>query len=147
MLKKLRNKKGVTLIEAVFTVAIIGAGLLGVLYAYLGGARSSLLANQTVVAANLAQEKLEEIIADRSSQGYAATILTNYSDGQLSGDFSAYTRNVTILEVDPDDDDSSDDFLDPLPGSGYARITVVVSWSGGAEQVNMETLIAEYTMP
>ncbi|MFH1874371.1 MAG: prepilin-type N-terminal cleavage/methylation domain-containing protein [Pseudomonadota bacterium] len=147
MLKILRNNKGVTLIEAVFTVAIIGAGLLGVLYAYLGGAKSSLLANQTVVAANLAKEKLEEIVADRASQGYAATILTNYSDGQLAGDYSAYTRNVTILEVNPDDDNTTDDFLDPSPGSGYARLTVVVTWSGGTEQVKLESLIADYTMP
>ena len=77
----------------------------------------------------------------------AEVALTNYSDGQLSGDFSAYTRNVTIVEVDPDDDDAVDDFLDASPGSGYARVTVIVSWSSGTEQVKLETLIANYTMP
>ncbi len=149
MKKNLDFSKGLSLIEAVLAIAIIGAGLVGVMFVFSGGAKSSMIANQTVVASNLAKEKLEHIIADRANLGYAYVITNaaSYSDGQLPGNFSVYTRNVTIVEVDPDDDDNVDDFLDPSPGSGYARITIVVSWSGAAESVKLETLIANYVMP
>lgn len=138
------SKKGVTLIEAVLTIGIISAGLLGVLYVFSGSQTSSLIADQTVVAGNLAREKAEQIIADRANNGYAVTIATNYSDGQLSGNYSIYTRNVIITEVDPDVDGGNDDFLDASAGSGYARVTVTVTWGGGANSVKEEALIANY---
>jgi len=137
--------RGLTLIEALLTIALIGAGLIGVMYVFHGGTRASLIADQTIVASNLAQEKIEQIISDRANKGYAATIATNYTDGQLPGEFDEFTRTVTIQEVDPDDDDAVDDFLDASPGSGYARVTVIVAH--GSESVKLETLIADYTMP
>ncbi len=125
---------------------IIGAGLIGVLYVFTAGTRGSLVANQTIIASNLAREKLDQIVASRASAGYPATIATNFSDGVLGGAYSPYTRNVTITEVDPDDDDDVDDFLDASAGSGYARVTVVVSFSGGVENVKLETLLSQYTL-
>jgi type II secretory pathway pseudopilin PulG len=144
---KLRNPLGVTLIEAVLTIAIFAAGLVSMMYIFSGSTTSSLVADQTVTAANLAREKIEQIIADRANKGYAVTIATSYSDGQLTGNYSPYTRNVTITEVDPDVDAGTDDFLDASLGSGYARVTVTVGWSGGSHSVKEETLIADYTMP
>jgi len=138
--------KGVTLIEAVLMIALIGAGLLGVMYVFSGTTKSSLVADQTVVASNLAKEKLEQIIADRANKGYPVTIAANYSDGNLPPPYDQYSRTVTIIEVDPDVDGGDDDFLDPQNGSGYARVTVTVSWSGGYS-VKLETLLADYTMP
>ena len=136
--------KGLTIIEAMLTLLIIGGGLIGVMYAFVGGSVSSLIADQSIVASNLAKEKLEEIISDRANNGYPTTITTSYSDNP-GGDFSIFTRTVTFLEVDPDDDGGTDDFLDPQPGSGYARVTVVVSWPSSS--VKLESLIANYTMP
>jgi type II secretory pathway pseudopilin PulG len=141
----LKNILGVTLIEAVMTVGIFAAGLVGVMYIFFGSTTSSLIADQTVVAGNLAREKMEQIIADRANKGYAATIATNYSDGLLSGNYNIYTRNAVIQEVDPDDDGGTDDFLDASPGSGYARVTVTLTWGGNT--VKEETLLANYVMP
>lgn len=137
--------RGLTFIEVLLGTAIIGVGLIGILYIFGGSVRSSLIADQTVTASNLARQKLEQIIKDRAVVGYAQTIAANYSDGRLSGDYQAYTRNVTITEVDPDADSGTDDFLDPQPGSGFARVTVIVSF--GTESVKLETLIADYTIP
>jgi type II secretory pathway pseudopilin PulG len=142
----LRGKStGFTLIEAVLMIAIVGGGLIGVMYVMNGGIRSSLLADQTLIASNLAREKLEQIIADRANKGYATTIATNYSDGALSGEYSEFTRTVTLTEVNPDDDSATDDFLNAQSGSGYARVTVTVSWLGGAQSVTLETILANYT--
>ncbi len=146
MSKLLKNIFGVTLIEAVLTIAIFAAGLVGVMYIFFGSTTSSLLADQTIVASNLAREKMEQIIADRANKGYATTIATVYSDGLLTGNYNIYTRNVTILEKNPDEDGGTDDFLDNQPGSGYARVTVAVTW-GAANMVKEETLLANYTMP
>lgn len=137
------SSRGVTLIESVLTIGILSAGLIGVLYVFSAGTKSSLVADQTVIASNLAREKLEEIVADRANKGYATTIATNYSNGQLTGAYSEFTRTVTITEVDPDDDNNTDDFLDAQVNSGYARVTVNVSFAG-ANPVILETLIANY---
>lgn len=136
---------GFTLVEAIIAIAVIGGGLIGVMYAFNSSTKASILTERTVVASFLTREKLERIVADRSTKGYAATIATNYSDGQLTGNFSAFSRNVSIVEVDPDLDAGVDSFLDPLAGSGYARVTVAVTY--GTETVKLETLIADYTIP
>ncbi|MBU0505398.1 MAG: type II secretion system protein [bacterium] len=136
------TNRGLTLIEATLAIAIIGAGMIGMMYSFTGGSRSSVMADQTIIAANLAKEKIDEIVADRTINGYPATITTSYTDGPI---YSIFSRTVTITEVDPDDDDDVDDFLDASPGSGYARVTVAVTWTGSTEKVQMSTLIAEYT--
>lgn len=143
----MKLSKGLTLIEAVLTIAIVGAGLIGVVYIFSGGTKGALIANQTVIASNLAREKMEQIIADRANKGYAVTIGTNYTDGQLTGAYAPFNRSVTFTSVDPDITGSNDDFNTPLSNSGYSRVTVVVTWNGGANQVKLESLIADYTFP
>jgi len=137
--------RGFTLIEILLTVAVVGVGLIGVLYAYTAATRNAVSAERAVVASFLAREKMEEIIADRSLLGYGAVLSKEYSDGRLPSPFSAFTRSVRIIEVDPDADIGSDSFLDPLPGSGYARVTVEVGYGDGS--VKLETLIADYEVP
>jgi Tfp pilus assembly protein PilV len=139
------RENGFTLIESVLAIGLIGAGLIGLISLFGNLLSPALSADQSVIASNLAKEKIEQIIADRASKGYPTTLTTNYSDGQLSGAYNEFSRNVTINEVDPDDDNDSDDFLDPSPNSGYARITVVVAW--GKRSVKLETLITNYTTP
>lgn len=130
------SNKGITLIESILAMAILAAGLIGVMVVFVGGTSSSLEANTTVVAANLAREKLEEIIADRATHGYATALSRDYTDNP-GGNYSNYTRTVTITEVDNADLTTSE------LGSGYARVVVVVTW-GGPSGVQLETLIADY---
>ncbi|MDO8493731.1 MAG: type II secretion system protein [Deltaproteobacteria bacterium] len=145
------NQKGFTLIEGVLSIALIGIALVGILYAFQGSVRSSLLADQTVIAANVARDTMEEIIAQKdcneSGCGYAATLSSisaqSYDANPVSG-FAGYVLDTTALEVNPDDDNSADDFLDSQSGSGYARITVVVNWNNGGNSYVLETLLASY---
>lgn len=140
-------KKGFTLIEAVLSIAFIGIGLVGLLYAYQGAARSSLLADQTVIATNIARGTIERIVHRRLQGSYsnALTDINNavYDENPVSG-FSGYVLDSSVLEVDSDDDDTVDDFLDASPGSGYARVTVQVSWNNGASSIRLVTVIADY---
>lgn len=141
--------KGFTLIECILAIAILGIGLVGVMYAFQGAANSSLIADQTVIATNIARDTLEQIIAKRDADGYSSTLTAintsnSYDENPVSG-FSNFVLNSTALEVDPDDDDSTDDFLDASAGSGYARVTANVSWDGGNYSISLATLIADYT--
>ena len=144
---------GFTFLDAVLGLALLAAGLLGILYVFQGSVGSSLLADQTVIAANLGRETLEKITAQRdcklSGCGYAAALTainTNhtYNQSPVSA-FPTYTITTTALEVDPDSDGGTDDFLDALSGSGYARITVSVSWNSGANSIQLVTLLGSYT--
>src|SRR3989338_1758963 len=92
---QLKNK-GFTLIEGVLSILIIGVGLIGVLYVFSGSTKSSLQADQIAVAQNLAEEKLETIIADKANTNYT-TVINNinsgaYNDGPI---FNIYTRTTT----------------------------------------------------
>jgi Tfp pilus assembly protein PilV len=143
---------GFTLIEAILAIALFAAGMFGLLYAFEGGVANSLLADQTYVAANLAQEAAEKIIANRDSSlaggGYTST-LTNiqsnsYNASPVSG-FTNYNLTVTALEVDPGVSAASTNFTAASPGSGYARVTITVTFNNGANFVQLVTLMAQYT--
>ena len=144
--------KGFTLIESVLAIAIIGVGIIGFFLAFSGLMSSALLVDQTVIATSLAGETMEEIIAQRDCSqpgcGYAATLTSintnnDYDKNPVPG-FTAYIIDTAALEVDADNDNNTDDFLDASPGSGYARVTVNVSWNNGAESIEIVTIMADY---
>lgn len=142
------QRKGFTLIEAVLSLGVMAVGLLGVLYAFHGMGSSSVLADQTITATNIARGAIDKVIAKRDASGYAAA-LTSISNGNFNQspvtNYAPFTLSVAAYEVDPDDDGSVDDFLDAAPGSGYARVTVTVSWNSGSKTLSLVTLIASYT--
>jgi prepilin-type N-terminal cleavage/methylation domain-containing protein len=140
--------RGFTLIEAVMAVAIVGIGLVGVIYAFHGMGTSSLLADQTVMASNIARGALESVQASRDSNGYFLTL------GEIqAGSYNlipvtsnpSFNLTVTAVEVDPDKDaGATDDFLDSSLGSGYGRVTATVNWNNGGNSLSLVTMIAHY---
>lgn len=143
-----RQHTGFTLIEAVLSLGVMAAGLLGVLYAFHGMGSSSVLADQTITATNIARAAVEKVIAKRDASGYSAA-LTAISSGTFNQNpvtnYAPFVLSVAAYEVDPDDDGTVDDFLDAAPGSGYARVTVTVTWNSGSKTLSLVTLITNYT--
>ena len=146
VLLKTRNK-GFNLIEGVLSILIIGVGLIGVLYVFSGSTRSSLNADQVAVSQNLAEEKLETIIADKAHSGYG-TIINNinsgiYNDGPI---FNIYTRTATrtFINVPATPDGNSTDDFSSVSGSdtGYALVTVTVTFNNGNDSVVVKTLLS-----
>ncbi|MES2503989.1 MAG: type II secretion system protein [Myxococcota bacterium] len=143
--------KGFSLVESVLAMVIIGAGFVGVVMAIPGMARTSLLADQSIVATNLAAEALEKVMARRDCNaagcGYASTIAAiaanGYNANPVSG-FTGYVLTVTVLEVNPDADTGTDDFLDANVGSGYARVTAQVNFNNNANTIKLATMITNY---
>jgi Tfp pilus assembly protein PilV len=144
--------RGFTLIEATLALGVLAVGLMGLLYVFEDATVSSLLTDQTYIASNLAQEIAETIIANRDSNlaggGYTSTLSSiqanSYNASPVSG-FTGYNRTVTAVEVAPGSTAGPTNFTVAQPGSGYARVTITVSWNGGANSFVLYTVIANYT--
>ncbi len=148
----MKRVRGFSLIESTLSMLIIGAGFIGIVTAFQGSTQTSLLSDQTILASNLAAETLEKILAQRdcnqSGCGYASTLTSintthTYNYNPVTG-FSGYVITSTALEVDPNISTGTDQFLTANPGSGYARVTVQVSWNNGANTISLVGLIANY---
>ena len=140
--------KAFSLLESVLAMLIIGAGFVAVSKSFQGTGQSTVLAEQTIVAINLASETLERIAAQRNNSGYTTTLTSinsgTYTQNPVSG-FSAYSITTTATEVSGTSSASPDSFTTTQSGSGYARITVTVFWNNLNNSVKLESLIAEYS--
>ncbi|HBF13953.1 MAG TPA: hypothetical protein DDW49_11305 [Deltaproteobacteria bacterium] len=142
MLRALKNQKGFTFIESILTTLVLSIGLWGTMALFQNATSNVSTSNWQVIATQLANEKLENIIADKKFQGYNTIDSTNYPNETLSAPYQGLQRNVTITEVSPAD------FSTPEPYSGYKLITVEVVWSqevGSLGSVNVSTLLTNYT--
>lgn len=134
-----RSQKGFSLIEAVLALAIIGAGIAGVLTLYQQTVARSNESELTLKATYLAQTRLEQIVHDKKYKGYAFIIAGNYPalEDLTAQGYPGYTRTTTIQEV------SASDLTTPQTGTGYKRITVGVSTTGGPT-ASFATLLTQW---
>ncbi len=131
---KFSNTKGFTLIETILAMMVVAIGIFGTMHLFYNTVDRAFETDAYIQATALARERLEEITFDKKMNGYAFIVSANYPTTEnLTGIYSAYTRTVTILEVNPADLKSSQS------NSGYKKITVKVSWNGGS--VTLDTLL------
>ena len=137
--KLIRNQKGFSLVEAVLSTVVLGVGLLAGLMVFENASANTLYSDFTTVATQTANEKLEEIMADKESSGYASITESNYPDEDLTTPY-ALTRDISIYEV------SSSNLNTPSAGSGLKRVEVSVCWDdcSSSHSVTVSTLLADY---
>lgn len=137
MLKRLLNGKGFTLLENIITTSLIATGLLGLALVMQNNVIHTVNSDNNVKAVNLAQEKIESIIADTAFLGYQyVTEDAQYTNEELEGGFRRY---VSITEVSESDLDT------PTEGSGLNKVDVEVVWGEANDQkVKLSTIVAEY---
>jgi len=130
-------KQGFTLIELLIAIILVAGGLM-VLMQLMGVAifaDSDL--EYSLIALNLANEKLEELKDD----GYSHANLNTgtHTESSISGFDSIDQRQWTVGYVDANLDSSVSD-------TGLKDVTVEVQWTqkGGTQSVVVETLIADY---
>jgi len=94
-MNKRTAQQGFSLLELVMVILIVTLASVPVLGQF-SQVSDSLLANEEIqTAAQLTQERAEQILADRRAQGYAA-IATGTTSDVLTGNYAAYGRTVTV---------------------------------------------------
>jgi len=90
-----RKQQGFTLLELVMVITLIALASIPILGQF-SQASSILLTDEIIqTAAQLAQERAEDVLADRRRNGYAAVVTGTTSD-VLTGAYSSYSRTVAV---------------------------------------------------
>jgi Tfp pilus assembly protein PilV len=134
-----RGDAGFTFVDAILMMLVVSIGVAGLMAYFVSANRQALDGDMTVTASVLAQERVDQVVADKVYRGYNFVIANNYPQENLAGDFAGFTRTTTIQEV------SAADLVTPAAGSGLKRIDVAVQWgNAAAEQVALTTLVTTY---
>lgn len=141
MRRRITQRRGGTLIEAISAIVIASVAFPPMLWALQGAHTTRVDPELAIRARWLAGEKLEDIIADRhsSTRGYAYVVESNYPTEPSVGGFSNYSRSVSIAETGVSLSGS---------GTGYKRVTVSVGWTDGRAQprtYSVSTILTSYT--
>ena len=140
ILKCLKNQRGFSLIESIMTLLVFSIGVVGALAISQNMVVNSTTGDYRVMAGQLASERIEQVIADKTFKGYATITNANYPGETLTGEFAMFTRATQIVEV------STTDYITPLVGSGMKRVTVTVSWDfRGAQSISVVTLLSQHS--
>ncbi len=128
---------GFTLVEAVMALVMMALVITPIMMAAQRLSRDQITPIQVSRARWLATEKLEEVIADRSStaRGYAYVITGNYPAENPVATDPDFSRSVTIKETGADLVSS---------GTGFKTVTVVVSWTdvtGASRSLSLSTVV------
>ncbi len=92
----LRDKRGFTLIEVIMVMIFSGIALLAVMNTMSESLHGSLNTEVMTLAADLANEKMERIFADKKTLGYAYINSNNYPDETNASGQNGFSRSVTI---------------------------------------------------
>ncbi|MCI0650602.1 MAG: hypothetical protein L0Z55_01825 [Planctomycetes bacterium] len=107
-------------------IVILAIALPPLLFAFSEGARDAVLAEKQTISAFLAQQKLEEIVADRhaAGRGYGYLASANYAAESPVAGFASFSRSVSFSEV------QAADLATAQSGSGYKKAVVTVDYTG-----------------
>lgn len=124
-----KSKRGFTIIEFSLAILILTVCLLALGRMTITSMSTNTWSSDNVISTRLAQNK----IAQLKSGGYAALTNGSYTDANNPIDAQGngggyYTRTWSIANG---------------PTTGTKKITVTVTWRGGAKQTSFSTLMAD----
>ena len=128
-----KNKKGISLIEAVLTVFVLAIGFMSSMQAIQQIVSSSNFSDREIVAVQLAAGKLEGILADNKFRGFGYIIPANYPDETLTGTYAGYRRKTNIFQVAPG-------FLNDVAAPGQVLKHIDVKVYYGPNEVDSVTI-------
>jgi prepilin-type N-terminal cleavage/methylation domain-containing protein len=133
-------RRGLTLIESIAAMVVMAIALPPMLFSMRQAQLQRVNPMMASKARWLAQEKLEDVIADRHSttRGYGYLLASNYpAESPVSG-AAGFTRTVTLAEKAADL---------TTAGTGYMKVTVTVSWTdatGTTRSLPISTVLTNY---
>lgn len=133
-----KHQQGFSLIELVMVIVILAIAGTAVLsqFAAIG---PGLLNNEDIqTAAQLAQERAEEILAERRINGYSAAVLDalDGTNDTLPAQFSDYTRSITVADYGATPSAQ-------CPSGDCRDVSITVS-AGGTTLAEVEFMVANY---
>jgi Tfp pilus assembly protein PilV len=134
-----KARSGTSIIEVVLALMILSVGLPPLMVCFVEAAAQSVRPAQATIAAFLAQERMEEIIARRyqGTDGYDALTTANFpSEAEVAG-FPGFSRAVSIRYATAGLATAASD-------EGYKVVRVTVAWRGGAESIEIEHAFADF---
>ncbi len=105
----MRYKAGFAILEILVSLLLFSAGIIAIAGLYGTALNSGLDAEQTAIAVNLAQQRMEEI----NNLAYASIV--NESKAALGAPFASFSRRVTATEI--------------KSPAGLKQVTVTVFWT------------------
>lgn len=125
------------MLEGTFSTMLLAVGLLGGMAVMQNVTATTLNGDMNSIAIQLANEKIEEVMADKTFQGYASVLDEKYPKEDLSAPYQGFSRSVTVTEVD------DGDLITEEPNSGLKRVDVTVSW-GGDDSITVTSMVGDY---
>jgi len=136
-------RRSATIIEVAMALVILSVALPPLVKSFADASMQTIHPAQATVASFLAIDRMEEIVARRyrGIQGGVkpndAIVSANFPPETPVAGFGRYERRVTFSEVNS--------ALQPTATpSGYRKARVTVSWNGGAKQVVVERMFADF---
>jgi Tfp pilus assembly protein PilV len=132
-----KNQKGFSMLEGTFSTMLLAVGLFGGMTVMQNVTATTLNGDMNSIAIQLANEKIEEVMADKTFQGYNSVLDEEYPEEDLSAPYQGFNRLVNVTEV------NDSDLITEEVGSGLKRVDVTVSW-GGDDSVTVTSMVGDY---
>jgi prepilin-type N-terminal cleavage/methylation domain-containing protein len=134
------RRRAFTLIEAIAAIVILSVAMPGMFWALRDATVRRYDPVQMAKARWLAQEKLEDIVADRhsTSRGYSYVLTAAYAAEKPVSGFAGFTRSVAVSETG----------ANFAVGTGWKTVTVTVTYNDGrnvSRSVALSTIVTSYT--
>ena len=135
----IQNRKGFTLIEVLITIVLLSIITSGIMTMFSTFTQNNADPSVMTQATALAQEKLDQVIADKqnSARGFNYVTNVNYPAENPVAGFAGFSRSVNVIYV------NSGALNTAVAGpTNYKNVTVTVTASTG--NVTTSTLIGSY---
>lgn len=132
LLSSADRSDGFSLFELVIVILVLALASVPVLGRFAHVAGSLSVNEELQVAAQLAQERAEQVLTTRRLYGYAALAVGTTTD-TLSGNYAAYGRSVTVTTYGGP----------ACPVANCKQVSVAVT-RGAANRASIDLLLAEY---
>ncbi len=129
-----RGEGGFSLIELVLVILVLAVAAMALATQFTQSVAGIGLDEELQTATRLAEERAEQILADRRGSGYAAVPLGTTTD-TLVGPYAVYVRTVAVSAYAG--------AACPVPASGCRQVDITVS-RGAATRARLRFLVANY---
>lgn len=133
-------RAGFTIIEAVLIILVVSIGLFGVMYLYSNISYKTFDTDMSVIATDLARDKIERMLALKAVNGYAGISSSGAPETKCENK-DCFTRVTTVSLVDP-----ASGFQVSAVDKGYKKIEIVVGW-GENRKVSLATIVSDQVPP